>query len=139
MKIRTYQELRTLTTFEDRLEYLRLKGSVGKDTFGFDRYFNQKFYKSKEWKQIRNHVIARDLGCDLGVDGYDILGERVLIHHMNPISLEDLEKHTDQLLNSNYLITVTHRTHNMIHYGIKDKRFPEQVERRPNDTCPWKT
>lgn len=139
MKIRTYQELRTLTTFEDRLEYLRLKGSVGKDTFGFDRYFNQKFYKSKEWKQIRNHVIARDLGCDLGVEGYDILGERVLIHHMNPISLEDLEKHTDQLLDPNYLITVTHRTHNMIHYGINDKRFPEQVERRPNDTCPWKT
>lgn len=136
--IRCYTELSKLTTFKDRFDYLCLDGKVGKDTFGFDRVFNQQFYRSPEWKHIRNVVIARDLGCDLGVPGYDILGNRVIIHHMNPITLDDLDRHSDQLLNPEYLITTTHRTHNALHYGPDSISDLEIVERRPNDTCPWK-
>lgn len=138
MIIRTYTELITLPTFEERFEYLKLDGVVGEETFGFDRYLNQAFYRSKEWKRIRDHVIVRDMGCDLGVEGREIYG-RILIHHMNPISKEDIVKQTDFLLNPEYLITTVKQTHDAIHYG--DSRLlmvGEPVIRQKNDTCPWK-
>ena len=137
MKIRTYFELSTLPTFEERYQYLRLNGSVGNSTFGFDRYINQKFYRSAEWKQIRNYVIVRDNGCDLGVDGYEI-HEKILIHHMNPIALSDIQNTSDYLLNPDYLISVTLATHNAIHYGDETLLIRAPTVRRPNDTCPWK-
>lgn len=135
--IRTYSELIALPTFEERYRYLKLNGSVGKDTFGFDRYINQKFYRSKEWKHIRDQVIVRDNGCDLGVEGYEIHG-RIYIHHMNPILLQDVLDQTEFLLNPDFLITTTHRTHNAIHYGDEDLLLLAPVERTKNDTCPWK-
>lgn len=138
MKIRTYTELSQLKTFEERFEYLSLNGQVGKDTFGFDRIFNQKFYKSREWLSIRSHVIVRDNGCDLGVEGHEIYGDRILIHHMNPISLEDIEQNTAFLLNPEYLITTIHSTHNAIHYGDSSLLVTAPIERSRNDTCPWK-
>lgn len=138
MKIRTYTELSQLKTFEERFEYLSLNGQVGKDTFGFDRIFNQKFYKSREWLSIRSHVIVRDNGCDLGVEGHEIYGNRILIHHMNPISLEDIEQNTAFLLNPEYLITTIHSTHNAIHYGDSSLLVMAPIERSRNDTCPWK-
>lgn len=136
--IRTYTELSKLQTFEERFEYLRLDSEVGKDTFGFDRIFNQKFYKSAEWKRIRDQVIIRDNGCDLGILGHEIYGQRILIHHMNPISLEDLERKTEILMNPEYLITTIHNTHNAIHYGDADLLIKLPRERSKNDTCPWK-
>lgn len=135
--IRTYSELIALPTFEERYRYLKLNGSVGKDTFGFDRYINQKFYRSKEWKHIRDQVIVRDNGCDLGVEGYEIHG-RIYIHHMNPILLQDVLDQTEFLLNPDFLITTTLRTHNAIHYGDEDLLLLAPVERTKNDTCPWK-
>lgn len=137
MTIRTYSELMTFASFEERYEYLRLGGSVGKDTFGFDRYVNQRFYQSREWKSIRNEVIVRDNGCDLGVEGYEIHG-RIYIHHMNPILLNDIRDSTDFLMNPEYLITTTHKTHNAIHYGDASLLVLEPIERTPFDTCPWK-
>ena len=137
MRIRTYSELMMFSSFEDRYQYLRLNGSVGEITFGFDRYINQKFYRSAEWKQIRNHVILRDNGCDLGVEGYEI-HEKILIHHMNPIALTDIQNASDYLLNPDYLISVTLATHNAIHYGDETLLIRAPTERRPNDTCPWK-
>lgn len=136
--IRTYDELSKLKTFEDRFEYLKLDGQVGKYTFGFDRIFNQRFYRSREWKACRDFVIIRDNGCDLGIDGYEINSQNVIIHHVNPISLEDIEKRTDILLNPEYLITTTHKTHNAIHYGDKDLLVTGPIERSKNDTCPWR-
>lgn len=136
--IRTYSELITYSTFEQRFEYLKLNGSVGKDTFGFDRIFNQKFYRSKEWKSVRNFVILRDNGCDLGIEGYEINNQGAYIHHLNPIVLEDIEKKTDYLLNPEFLITTTHRTHNAIHYGDKELLILSPIERTKNDTCPWR-
>lgn len=136
-KIKSYSELITLPTFEERFKYLQLNGTVGKDTFGFDRYLNQIFYRSQRWKSIRDLIIIRDNGCDLGVQGYEIHG-RILIHHMNPITLEDLENESDYLLNPEYLICVTHNTHNAIHYGDENLLIKLPPERRPNDTCPWK-
>lgn len=138
MRIRSYSELSCLKTFEERFNYLRLNGRVGRDTFGFDRIFNQRFYKSEEWKSIRNYIITRDNGCDLGAEGYEIRGERILIHHMNPISLEDIETGSDFLLNPEYLITTIHFTHNAIHYGINNPQERFGIERSKNDTCPWK-
>lgn len=136
--IRTYQKLIKFPTFEERFEYLRLDGQVGADTFGFDRIFNQRFYRSKEWQQIRGQVILRDQGCDLGLEGYDIQNG-IVIHHMNPITLEDIENTTDILLDPEYLICCTHDTHNAIHYGDqKIFRSKVLVERKPNDTIPWK-
>jgi hypothetical protein len=135
--IRTYTELSKLPTFKDRYRYLRLNGAVGQDTFGFDRYLNQGFYKSKEWKNIRDQVIVRDNGCDLGVEGYDIHA-RIYIHHMNPILPKDIVDQTEFLLNPEYLICVTHNTHNAIHYGDESLLVTEPVVRTPNDTCPWK-
>ena len=137
MNIRTYSELIQLPTFEERFDYLRLGGVVGKDTFGFDRYLNQQFYRSSEWKRIRNQVIVRDNGCDLGIDECEIHG-RVLIHHMNPISIEDLQHMSDLLMNPEYLICVSHRTHNAIHYGDESLIVTTPIERSQNDTCPWR-
>lgn len=135
--IRTYSELCQLSTFEERFDYLRLDGVVGKDTFGFDRYLNQQFYRSSEWKRIRDRVILRDNGCDLGVEGYEIRG-RILIHHINPISVEDIHTMSDLLMNPEYLICVSHRTHNAIHYGDESLIITTPIERTQNDTCPWR-
>lgn len=136
--LKTYTELSRLKTFEERFEYLRLNGRVGKDTFGFDRIFNQMFYRSAEWKRVRNHVIIRDNGCDLGIEGREIYGQRIIIHHLNPISLDDIDKKTDILLNPEYLITTIHTTHNAIHYGDENLLDRAPIERSRNDTCPWR-
>lgn len=135
--IRTYSELSQLKTFRERYEYLRLNGRVGEETFGFDRYLNQVFYKSDEWKAIRDFVIVRDNGCDLGVEGYDIHG-KIFIHHMNPILVEDILKRSDFLLNPDYLITTVLSTHNAIHYGDDSLLITVPIERTRNDTCPWR-
>lgn len=135
--IRTYSELIKLSTFEERYRYLKLDGKVGEETFGFDRYLNQIFYKSKEWRSVRNHVILRDNGCDLGIEGREIHG-RILIHHMNPITKEDILNRTDFLMNPEYLISTIETTHNAIHYGDEDLLMKDPIERRKNDTCPWK-
>lgn len=138
MKIRRYSELCKLKTFEGRFEYLRLDGQVGKDTFGFDRIFNQRFYTSTEWRRIRDHVIIRDNGCDLGVEGHEIYGNRIIIHHLNPISLEDIERQSAYLLDPEFLITTIHNTHNAIHYGDESLLIRAPIERSKNDTCPWR-
>lgn len=138
MIIRTYSELSMLTTFEERFNYLRLDGKVGKDTFGFDRVFNQKFYTSTEWRSIRDFVIIRDCGCDLGIPGHEIYEQKIFIHHLNPIFLEDIERRTAILLNPEYLITTIHNTHNAIHYGDESLLIRAPIERSKNDTCPWK-
>lgn len=135
--IKTYSELITLPTFEERFVYLQLNGEVGRDTFGFDRYLNQKFYRSVEWKRIRDQVIIRDNGCDLGIDDRVIYG-KILIHHMNPITEMDIRHVTDRLLNPEYLICVTHTTHNAIHYGDEELIVKAPIVRRKYDTCPWK-
>ena len=135
--IRTYSELIKLKTFKDRFEYLKLDGIVGEETFGFERYMNQIFYKSREWTSVRRSVIIRDNGCDLGVEGYEIHG-KILIHHMNPINLSDIVHKTDELLNPDYLITTVLSTHNAIHYGDASLLPVLPIERRANDTCPWK-
>ena len=135
--IRTYSELIKLKTFKDRFEYLKLDGIVGEETFGFDRYMNQIFYKSREWTSVRRSVIIRDNGCDLGVEGYEIHG-KILIHHMNTINLSDIVHKTDELLNPDYLITTVLSTHNAIHYGEASLLPVLPIERRANDTCPWK-
>lgn len=137
MTIRTYSELVVLPTFEERYRYLRLEGTVGIDTFGFDRIFNQRFYKSSEWRSIRDFVIVRDNGCDLGVYDREISG-RIIIHHMNPITLEDIERNIDRLLDPEYLISVSHDTHNAIHYGDERLIATAPIVRSRNDTCPWR-
>ena len=136
MGIKTYSELISLPTFEERFRYLQLKGTVGKDTFGFDRYLNQNFYRSAVWKRVRDQVIIRDNGCDLGIEDRLIYG-KVLIHHMNPINTRDILDLTEFLLNPEYLICVSHATHNAIHYGDEDLLIKEPVIRTKNDTCPW--
>lgn len=135
--MRTYGELSLLPTFEERFKYLKLDGKVGEMTFGFDRYINQRFYRSPEWKAIRDTVILRDNGCDLGVEGFEIRG-RVLIHHMNPISIKDIHDRSDLLMNIDYLILVSHETHNAIHYGDENLIPKVFAERTPNDMCPWR-
>lgn len=137
MSIKTYSELVLLPTFQARYQYLRLNGEVGKETFGFDRYMNQFFYRSPEWRRVRDLVITRDEGCDLGIQGREIFG-RIIIHHMNPISPEDIRDRSDFLLDPEYLITTIHDTHLAIHYGDEHLLFQEPIVRRPNDTCPWK-
>ena len=137
MSIRTYSELITLPTFEERFKYLQLNGQVGESTFGFDRYMNQVFYRSQKWKSIRDFVIIRDCGCDLGVEGYDIHG-KIIIHHMNPLSMRDIETESDFLLNPDFLICTTHNTHNAIHYGDENLLVTAPIERTKNDTCPWR-
>ena len=135
--MRTYSELLTLPTFEERFRYLRLSGGVGKETFGFDRYLNQRFYSSAEWKRVRDAVIIRDNGCDLGVADR-VIGGKVIIHHMNPVSREDVLSRSEDLLSPEYLICVSHNTHNAIHYGDESLLVVTPPERKPNDTCPWK-
>lgn len=135
--MRTYTQLIKLPTFEERFEYLKLDGTVGEDTFGFDRYLNQIFYRSPEWKRVRDEVIIRDNGCDLGIPGHEIYG-RILIHHMNPIAVKDILDRADILLNPEYLISTVHRTHNAIHYGNINLLPKGPIVRTPNDTCPWK-
>lgn len=137
MTNRTYSELSQLKTFKERYEYLRLGGQVGSDTFGFDRYLNQIFYRSPEWRSMRDEIIVRDNGCDLGIEGREIYG-RIYIHHMNPIAVKDLTDRTDLLLNPEYLITTTFNTHQAIHYSDEGILIPDPIERKPNDTCPWK-
>lgn len=137
MSIKTYSELITLPTFEERYRYLRLGGRVGEETFGFDRYLNQAFYKSDEWRSIRDYVIIRDNGCDLGIEGREIHG-RILIHHMNPISIDDIVKRTKYLLDPEYLISTVKNTHDAIHYGDEGLLITVPRERTKNDTCPWR-
>lgn len=137
MNIRTYSELIKIPTFEERFEYLNLSGAVGQETFGFDRYLNQNFYRSVEWKRIRDQVIVRDNGCDLGIEDRMICG-KILIHHMNPINDKDILNMTDILLNPEYLICVSHMTHNAIHYGDENLLIKNPIVRFKNDTCPWR-
>lgn len=136
--IRTYSELSKLKTFRERYEYLKLDGTVGEETFGFDRYINQMFYKSEEWKRIRNYVITRDNGCDLGIQDRKIVDSVILVHHMNPITKEDIINKNEILLDPEYLITTIKPTHDAIHYGDEDILFGEFIERSKNDTCPWR-
>lgn len=136
--LRTYSELCQLQTYKERFEYLQLAdGRVGEDTFGFDRYLNQQFYRSREWKRLRDELIIRDNGCDLGIEGYNIYG-RIIIHHMNPITRDDILNQTDYLMNPEFLICTTHNTHNAIHYGDESLLILDPIERTKNDTCPWK-
>ena len=138
MSIRTYTELTKLKTFKERYEYLKLSSVVGEDTFGYDRYLNQQFYKSIAWKRVRDQVIIRDNGCDLGIDDRYI-NSRIYVHHMNPITKSDIINLTDYLLNPEYLICVSKNTHDAIHYGSEELLYTNHmVERRPNDTCPWR-
>lgn len=137
MKIRTYSEMILLPTFIERYRYLKLGGMVGEETFGFDRYLNQKFYRSKEWRRIRDEVIIRDGACDLGIPDREI-DSRIIIHHMNPITKYDILNQTEYLLNPEYMICTLKRTHDAIHYGDESLLFDGLVERSKNDTCPWK-
>ena len=137
MSIKTYSEMITLPTFEQRFEYLKLDGFVGRETFGYDRYLNQILYTSYEWKKIRQEIIIRDNGCDLGCEGYEIHG-RILIHHINPITLEDIQKRNLMIFDPENLITTVHNTHNAIHYGDRDLLTIAPTERSKNDTCPWR-
>ena len=137
MSIRTYSELITIPTFEERFEYLQLKGSVGKDTFGYDRHLNQVLYRSPEWKRLRNQIIIRDDGCDLACDGYDVYG-KVLIHHLNPITVEDVLARSRKVFDPDNLVCVSHNTHNAIHYGDVDLLVTGPIIRTKNDTCPWR-
>lgn len=137
MMIKTYSEMIQYQTFEDRLRYLRLSGTVGFDTFGFDRVFNQQFYHSKEWRRLRHDIIVRDEGCDLADPERPIFGP-IYIHHLNPISLDDITEATEYLLNPDYLVCASFDTHNAIHYGSEIIEQSLPLERSPNDTCPWK-
>ena len=138
MTTRCYSELIKFETFEERFEYLKLNGVVGDVTFGYDRYLNQTLYRSNDWKKARRDVIIRDEGCDLGILDRIIIG-RIIVHHMNPISIEDIEKKNPEIFNPDYLICVSNDTHNAIHYGDESLLIKSTlVERRPNDTCPWK-
>lgn len=137
VNIRTYSELITFPTFEERYEYLRLGGKIGEETFGFDRYLNQTFYKTKEWLSIRDKVIIRDNGCDLAMEDREIYS-RILVHHMNPITKDDVLKRSKYLLDPEYLICTTKNTHDAIHYGDKSLLLVSPIERRKNDTCPWR-
>ena len=135
--IKTYSDLILLPTIEERFNYLSLGGKVGEETFGFDRYLNQTFYKSKEWLEVRDYVIVRDNGCDLAMPGYEI-GGRILVHHMNPITIEDIVKKSKFLLDPEYLITTVKNTHDAIHYGDFSLLNLDPIERTRNDTCPWR-
>lgn len=137
MNIRTYSELVKMDSFEERFEYLKLNGEVGKETFGFDRYLNQAFYKSPEWRAVRDKVIIRDCGYDLAMPGHEIRG-KILIHHMNPITKEDILRRSELLLNPEYLICTIKSTHDAIHYGDENLLMKAPIERTKNDTCPWR-
>lgn len=135
--MRTYSDLIQLPTYKERFEYLKLLGEVGKDTFGFDRYLNQSFYKSPIWRKIRNEVILRDNGCDLAHPDFPIAG-KIIIHHMNPVDTDDIVYQREVLLNPDFLVCVSHITHNAIHYGDMELLPFDPIERKPNDTCPWR-
>lgn len=135
--IRTYSELITIPTFEERYEYLQLGGVVGKETFGFDRYLNQLFYRTPEWRKVRDYVIVRDNGCDLGIDDREIYG-RILVHHMNPLSIDDITHRSEYLLDPEYLICTSKNTHDAIHYSDSGLLILTPIERSKNDTCPWR-
>lgn len=135
--IKTYSELITLQTFEDRFNYLQLRGEVGKSTFGHNRYLNQILYNSPEWRRFRNEIIIRDNGCDLAYDGYEIYG-RALIHHINPITVEDIVNRNPMVFDPENVITTIHSTHNAIHYGDESLLPKSPIERKQNDTCPWR-
>lgn len=138
MMNKKYSEVITLNTFEERFNYLKLQGQIGSDTFGFDRYLNQMLYKSKEWKSIRDKIIIRDNGCDLGLPDHPIYG-KIIVHHINPITIEDVKNNTLKLYDMNNLICTSIDTHNAIHYGSNNYTTKHQViDRKPNDTCPWK-
>ena len=137
MSNRSYLELITIPTFEERFDYLQLKGAVGKETFGYDRYLNQILYNSRDWRRFRDKIIVRDNGCDLAIDDRIIYG-KILIHHMNPITDKDLFNLSDILLDPEYLICVSHNTHNAIHYGDGERLVKDPIVRTKNDTCPWK-
>ena len=134
--VKTYSELCKLKSFLERFEYLQMFGILGEETFGYNRYLNQSFYKSRQWKNARDFVIVRDCGCDLGVEGRDIYGQ-IYIHHMNPITIDDIKTNSEILIDPEFLITTKHTTHNAIHYGDKSLLVLEPIERRPNDTSPW--
>lgn len=134
--IRTYAELRRFDTFEDRFRYLSLRAGVGDSTFGFDRYMNQQFYRSRQWRRLREDVIARDNACDLGVEGFEIF-DRIIIHHMNPMTVENIVDGDEAILNPEFLICVTHKTHNAIHYGDESGLPKRYVPRSPGDTKLW--
>lgn len=133
---RSYSELARLNSFEERFEYLSIKARIGEDTFGFERWMNQSFYRSKEWREVRQEVIIRDSACDLGVEGFDI-HERAIVHHIIPMSVEDLEDGNPLVLDPDNLITTTHNTHNAIHWGDKSLLRLPPVERKPGDTTLW--
>lgn len=135
--IKTYSEMISFSSWDERFNYLKLDGAVGHDTFGSERFLNQVFYSSKEWASIRNQIIIRDLGCDLGITGFDIFG-KILIHHMNPITVSDIVNRSKYLLDPEYLVCVSHDTHNAIHFGTDKSVSNIFVERYPNDMCPWK-
>lgn len=135
--MKTYTELVSIPTFEERFRYLELEGLVGRETFGFDRYLNQKFYRSPEWKRVRQEVIVRDNGCDLGVEDRPIFG-KIIIHHINPISIDDLTQKESWVLNPEFLISTCKKTHDAIHYSDESILFVEPIERKPNDTCLWR-
>lgn len=137
MIIRTYSELSKLKTFEDRFQYLRLDGIVGEETFGFDRYLNQILYQSDEWKRRRRDIIIRDNGCDLGCEGFEVHG-RILIHHINPITVDDIVNRNPKVFDPENLILTSHNTHQAIHYGNEDLLILAPIERSKNDTCPWR-
>lgn len=135
--IKSYQELITFDTFDDRFDYLKLNGLVGEDTFGYHRYLNQTLYRSPEWKRLRRDIIIRDNGCDLGLRGYEI-NSNILIHHINPITIDNIKNRDYMVFDVNNLICVSHETHNAIHYSNENLLFKTPIERTPNDTCPWK-
>lgn len=137
--IKTYSELITIPNFIDRYRYLKLGNKVGEETFGFDRYINQHFYRLKEWKDVRNYVIARDNGCDLGIEDREIPdGVPIIVHHLNPISIKDISNKVDWILDPEFLICTIKRTHDAIHYGDESLLYDEPIERSPNDTCLWR-
>lgn len=136
--IKCYSELITIPTYEGRFEYLRLDGTVGKETFGFDRYLNQQFYNSYEYRKFRRDMVIRDMGCDMAMEGYP-LGDGFFLHHINPIAPEDiLNRNIRILLDPENTVCVTFRTHNAIHYGDSKLLITDPIERKPNDTCPWR-
>lgn len=137
MKTKSYSELTRLPTFLERYRYLKIGGRIGEDTFGYDRYLNQTLYRSAEWKRFRREIIVRDEGSDLGCDGYEIVGN-ILVHHINPIRLEDVLNRDPKIFDPENVICVSHNTHNAIHYGDENLLITEPVIRKPNDTCPWK-
>ena len=136
-QMKTYSEMIKINTFDGRFEYLQIHGLVGEETFGYSRYLNQVLYASPDWKAIRKAVIMRDNGCDLAFDGYEVVG-KILVHHINPITLQDIEERNPKVYDLNNLVTVSFMTHQAIHYGNKDLLLLDPIERRPNDTSPWR-